>query len=120
MQPHVHLEGALGGKVEAADVTDAAVGFVVRLDVRVQCRLDGEALGAVVALVRALSRVRADVPHQVARLAETLHAVLALVRVINARRLLDLVLQQTTVKLGLAILDMFPLRVVYSKTKSNF
>lgn len=82
MQSHVHLERALCGEVEAADVTSAALGRVVRLHVRVQRRLDSEALGTVVTLVWTLARVSAYVPHQVTRLAETLHTVLAFVSVL--------------------------------------
>lgn len=81
MQSHVDLQTALRGEHTVADMTAERFLARVNLHVRVQGALNREALVAVVALVRPLACMRANVSNKVARLAESFRTVLAFVHI---------------------------------------
>jgi len=81
MQSHVNLQTALCSEQAAADVAAKCLLARVNFHVWVQSTLDREAFVAVITLVRSFTRMRANVPDEIAWFTESFRTVLAFISV---------------------------------------
>ena len=81
MQSHVNLQTALCSEQAATDMAAERLLARVNLHVRVQSTLDREAFVAVITLVRSFTRMRENMPDEIAWFTESFRAVLAFISV---------------------------------------